>query len=105
MDLLHQRYASPFSLLDYLICTKQFSEWVEQFLNKVNKEKNDRKLWEFYLHKVHDKSFDDWKKSLEVKPGKNDDVMDEAEKQKIVEKSTSILNGFQPTKGGGYRNE
>lgn len=96
MDLLHQRYASPFSLLDYLICTKQFNTWAEQFLNKVNAEKNERKLWEFYLHKVHDKSFDDWKKSLEARAGQGD-VMNEAEKEKIIEKSTSILNGFQPT--------
>ncbi len=96
MDLLHQRYASPFSLLDYLICSKQFNTWVEQFLNKVHTETNDRKLWEFYLHKVHDKSFEDWKESLKREAGQGD-VMDEAKKEEIIEKSTAILNGFHPS--------
>lgn len=96
MDLLHKRYASPFSLLDNMICSLQFSDFVEHLLNKAHEEEEDRKLWEFYLAKVHDKSFEEFKQSLK-QGAKQGDVMEEAKKEEIITKSTAILNGFQPT--------
>ena len=95
MDLLHKRYASPFSLLDNLIRTEQFSEWVEQFLEKTMEEENNRKDWEFYLHKVWNKSFIDWKNEMTVQTNQGD-VMDEAKKEEIVSRSNDILNNFIP---------
>ena len=95
MDLLHKRYASPFSLLDNQIRTEQFSEWVEQFLKKTTEEENDRKQWEFFLHKVWDKSFSDWKAEMTAQASQGD-VMDEAKKNEIIAKSSAILNNFVP---------
>lgn len=95
MDLLHKRYASPFSLLDNLIRTEQFSEWVEQFLKKTAEEENDKKEWEFFLHKVWNKSFADWKAEMTAQVSQ-DDVMDEAKKEEIVSRSNEILNNFVP---------
>lgn len=102
MDLLTEMYASPFLLLDEVIRNEQFSEWVDMFLNKLNKkqqEKNDQMLWEYYLHKVYDKSFNDFKASIGADIGTgqpSNNVMDEAKKQDIVKKSEDILNSFHP---------
>ncbi len=98
MDLLSKRYASPFSLLDNLIQAEQFNEWVEYFLNKQAQEDNDKKMWEFFLHKVFDKSFDEWEK--EAKTGQASNivgVMDEAKKEETIKRSEGILNGFNPS--------
>ena len=95
MDLLSKRYASPFSLLDNLIQAEQFNEWVESFLNKQAQEDNDKKMWEFFLHKVFDKSFDEWEKEAKTDQASNTvGVMDEAKKEEIIKRSEDILNGF-----------
>ncbi|MFA9375595.1 MAG: hypothetical protein ACERKZ_02460 [Lachnotalea sp.] len=97
MDLVYKKYASPFSLLDNLIVNEQFNEWVEHFSNKSAKEKDDKMLWEFFLHKVHDKSFTDWKAEMKGESSPEHGAMEEAEKEKIIADSRSILNGFSPT--------
>lgn len=98
MDLLSKRYASPFSLLDNLIQAEQFNEWVEYFLNKQAQEDNDKKMWEFFLHKVFDKSFDEWEKEAKTGQASNTvGVMDEAKKEEIIKRSEGILNGFNPS--------
>lgn len=99
MDLLSKRYASPFSLLDNLIQAEQFNEWVEYFLNKQAKEDDDNRMWEFFLHKVFDKPFDEWKAEATStdKSGNAVSVMDEAKKEEIIKRSEGILNGFTPS--------
>lgn len=99
MDLLSKRYASPFSLLDNLIHAEQFNEWVEYFLNKQAQEDDDKKMWEFFLHKVHDKSFEEWKSEVKagVSSGSEKDAIDEAKKEEIIKRSENILNGFNPS--------
>lgn len=101
MDLISKRYSSPFSLLDELIVNEEFDGFVVFLMNKDAEEKSDKELWEFYLAKVYDSSFKDWKESL-ISQSKQNDAMNEATKEEIIKKSTSILNGFNPqqTKGG-----
>lgn len=99
MDLLHKRYASPFSLLDNLIINEQFNEYVQFLLNKEAEDRNDQMLWEYYLHKVYDKSFNDFRKDMLVKSegeSKKNDATDEAKRNEIIEKSNAILKGFVP---------
>ena len=98
MDLLSKRYASPFSLLNNLIWTEQFNEWVEYFLNKQTKEDDDKKMWDFFLHKVFDnKSFEEWKESATNNSSGANGVMDEAKKEEIIKDSEGILDGFKPS--------
>lgn len=91
MDLLAQRYASPFSLLDKMISQKRFFE----FVREVNTIKNEEKLWEIWLHRVFDKPYDEWKESLTV------DVEETAKynADATVKNSLDILNGFNPETG------
>lgn len=89
MDLLFRRYASPFLLLDEVIKNKRFSE----FVTEVMRSENERQSWEFYLHKVFDKSYSDFRESLGT-------VMNstppKADLEATIKSSENILNNFKP---------
>ena len=89
MDLLFRRYASPFLLLDEVIKNNRLSEFVAE----VMKSENERQTWEFYLHKVFDKSYSDFKESLGTVEGT---VPSEANLEATVKSSENILNNFKP---------
>ena len=74
MDLLFKRYASPFPLLDMIIQLNRFSEFVDEVLEA----EGEQKLWDLYLHhKILDKSFVDFKKSVMKTPTNNIKMTDE----------------------------
>ena len=56
MDLLFKRYASPFILLDNLILISSSSSFIDDLFKFINEEKGEQTNWEFFLHKVFDKS-------------------------------------------------
>ena len=98
MDLLYQRYASPFSFMDGMIQTGRFEEFVITFCDTVKKEKDEKTSWEYFLHRVFDKSFEEFKKGM-----KNDNENKKMSKRTIettVKSSMDILNQFNPAKGG-----
>ena len=87
MDLLFVRYASPFVLLDGLILTNSLNNYVDDFFDFINEDRE----WEFFLHKVYDKSWSEFSKEIE-----------QSENQKPVDlgatlvKSKNMLNNFTP---------
>ena len=87
MDLLFSKYASPFILLDQMISCGRFFEFIVEFINM----ENERKEYEFWLHKVPDKSFNDFKKSIEPKQ-----EVDEFELEATISESKNILTNFIP---------
>lgn len=93
MDLLFNRYASPFSFIDVLISCGRFSEGISEIYGFLNEEKE----WDFFLHKVFDKSFDDFKSTTLSKPQE----MTSEDFETTVTNSKSILQGFNPNKSGG----
>lgn len=87
MDLLFKRYASPFVLLDGLILTNSLTNFISDFLGFVREDEN----WEFFLHKVYDKS---WKEfSDEIESSDNQEPIDLGA---TLIKSKNILNNFTP---------
>ena len=92
MDLLFVRYASPFILLDSFITTNSLNDFVNDFFNFVIEERNEKSQWEFFLHKVYDKSWSEF----------SDDI-EQSENQKPIDlgatlvKSKNMLNNFTPT--------
>jgi hypothetical protein len=92
MDLLFKRYASPFLLVDQMILTGNFTE----FVAKVVELDADEELWQFFLHKVEGQSFNDWKASLGVDQQAKTQMSDD-EIKATVQSSFSILNGYEPT--------
>ena len=101
MDLLYQRYASPFSFMDGMIATGRFCEFVTQFDRTVAEEKAEQLNWEFWLHKVFSGSYADFK--AEMQTTIQNQAMSEQAIEATVQISTNILNNFNPTEQGGEK--
>lgn len=97
-DLLHQRYASPFSFIDSMILANRFGEFVNSFMKKVYEEKNERLTWEFFLHRVYDKSFNEFKEDM--KNDAENQNMSEEDVETTIKHTMNILNSFNPEEGG-----
>jgi hypothetical protein len=95
MDLLFQRYADPFSLLTGYIQTSRFCEFINTFCGQ--KIEDDR--WEYFLHKVWDKSFSEFCDALQVSQDLQE--MSEDDIETTVKKSMNILGNFNPEKEEG----
>ena len=88
MDLLFTRYASPFVLFDNLIITNSLNIFISDFLGFVKEDEE----WEFFLHKVYDKS---WKEfSDNIKQSENQKPIDLGA---TLVKSKNMLSNFTPT--------
>lgn len=93
MDLLFKKYASPFLLLDGMISTGRFCEFINEFL-KINDE--DQK-WEFYLNKVEGKSYAEFLETIETKERqKSFQKVSKQQAETTIKNSYDILNGFIP---------
>lgn len=89
MDLLFEKMANPFILIDELISNGDFFDWVVEFINV----ENDRQIREVWLHKIFDKSFEEFRNSVvKIQP----DEMYEEQIETTISNSKSILNGFIP---------
>lgn len=87
MDLVFARYSSPFLLLDGYIGSGRFQEFIDEFVEL----ENDRSTWEFYLHKIENKTFAEFKAEIEPAPYvRPEDI------ETTVTESMNILNGFIP---------
>lgn len=95
MDLLFKRYASPFSLLDGYIQTGRFCEFINEFYRQ--KVESDR--WEYYLHKVWDKSYTEFCETLQV--SQDLQTMSETAMETTIQESMNILGNFSPQRGEG----
>lgn len=94
MDLLHQRYASPFSFMDGMIQTGRFYEFVVEFGNTVAKEKEEKRNWEFFLHKVWEGTYQDFCDDIEN--NRKNQNMSKRTIETTVQHSMNILNNFNP---------
>lgn len=97
--MLFKRYASPFDLLNISISTNDFSNFIFDFVKAVNKEREEQADWEFFLHKVYDSSFAEFKEELEN--NKKNRNMSKEKMRATVEESMNILNSFNPEQEGG----
>jgi len=92
MDLLSKRYASPFLLLEEYIEAGCLAEFIEELIEIVNQENEDQTMWDIYLHKVYDKTFDEFVRQCkqQKEPEKPVDF------ETAINNSISILEGFVP---------
>ena len=102
MDLLHKRYASPFSLLDLMIQSYRFCDFIDEMIETNEEEK----LWQMYLSMLSNpmyevkQSFNEFKKSV-LNPKPKEEKMTEKEIEATVIHSKDIFNSFDPYKKGG----
>jgi hypothetical protein len=99
MDSLFKRYASPFELLDGYISAGRFTEFVRGFIRMNNDEMELKYDWEFYLHRVFDRSFDEYRDEKRI--NERNSSMPAATVESIVADAQNILNNFNPEKEGG----
>ena len=106
MDLLYQRYASPFSLIDGMLIAGRFDAFVIEFVDAINKErkaKADEEIarlqWEHWLIRIHDMTFDEYRKSIH----ETQELQEMSAKQieTTVQDALNILKNFTPNKEDG----
>lgn len=76
-----------------MIITGRFFDFVDSFVDTYNEEQEDKTLWEYWLHRVFDKSFEDFRTSI----GRNvprADAPTQEDVKNIVSETRAILNNF-----------
>lgn len=83
-------------LLNRMIRMRRLEEFVKELVTIHNEEMEDKTLWDIWLHRIFDKGFDEFKKSL----SKNTEAAPTPEEIKsIAMDSKGILAGFVPDEG------
>ena len=98
MDLLFKRYASPFSFINGMIQTGRLCEFVDDLLHIVHEEKEEETSWQYFLHKVFEGSYSDFKE--ELKQDKQHKTLNKQTIETTYNHSMNILKNFNPEKGG-----
>ena len=82
-------------LLEGMIGTGRFLEFVDAFVDTYNEEQEDKTLWELWLHRVFDKSFADFRASVNGF-GHHAEAPTQEDVKNIVSETKSILSNFVP---------
>lgn len=98
MDLLFVRYADPFSFINGMIRAGRLDSFVSSFMQKVREEKEEETSWQFYLHKVLDGSYTEFRERLKVRS--NLQSMSGRTIETTINDSMNILKKLTPEKGG-----
>lgn len=75
-----------------MISTGRFKEFVEEFIETHNQEEEDKSIWEFWLHKVYDQSWAEFRESQGL--DKKTAAPTHIEIKKTVQASYKMLEGF-----------
>lgn len=94
MDYLFRRYSNPFPLLNGMISTGRLCEFIDEFVKIRNEEEEEKITWEFWLHKVFDKSYIEWKEALKPTEKTENAAPTQAEMEETVRASFAMLDGF-----------
>lgn len=81
------------ALLDRMIATKRLTNFIHEILRIRNDELEEKSMWEFWLHRVHDMSFNDFVKKAKTAAAEPETLEDERI-ESIIAESQNILNGF-----------
>ena len=84
--------------MDGMIQTCRCSEFVPEFIKITNQEKEESFEWEFFLHKVWEGTFKDFKDGIRI--NKENQNMSKSTIETTVQHSMNILNNFNPNEGG-----
>lgn len=91
--MLYQRYSNPVMLLDQMLQTGQFYEFIMEFIKIRNEERDEQTAWEFYLHRVFDKSFNEF--MAETAPTPEPEAT-ESNIEATVKHSYEMMENFHP---------
>ena len=94
MDLLAQRYASPYLILDDFIRLRQLHEFIVSTLSRIADEKVQEARWQFWLHRTEGITFEDFVRKCEEP--ERETTIDYAQIGGIISDSKNLLDGFVP---------
>lgn len=81
-------------LLDTMIKTGQFYDFMLEMIKSINEENKDKTYWEFWLHRVGDMTFADFMDSIQTNKAPTNKPSSRAEMQQTVRHSFEMLNNF-----------
>ena len=85
------------TILDKMILTGRLSEFVREFVTIRNEETDEQTKWEYWLHKVIDKSYKEFLEQTERAAERTSESASKEELEETVFASSSILNSFCPS--------
>ena len=101
MDSLFKEYGNPTILLDGVISSCQFCDW----LDAQSENKEEKTMWEYYLHKLgawDDRSFDEFRHDVnKCRPTKGVEIPTKEQASATIRKSYDMFKHFEISKEGG----
>lgn len=85
-----------------MIQSGRFEEFVFEFANTITKEKEEKRNWDFFLHKIWDGSYSDF--VADVENNKKNLTMTQRTIETTIQSSINILNKFSPDERGDEPN-
>lgn len=92
--MLFKRYANPMIILEQMIRTQRFSEFINEFVRIQNEELEDRTQWEFWLHRVFDKTWAQFLEAVEGNSSGAENMPTQDELEQTVMESKKIFSDF-----------
>lgn len=83
-------------ILDKMIMTGRFAEFVCEFVRIRNEEIESQTRWEFWLHRVFDMTYQEFISRINGTEAAGEDTPSQQELQTIVNDSWGTLNSFCP---------
>jgi hypothetical protein len=80
-------------LINGMIRTHRLFEFVNKLVEMHNEEEKDKTLWDVWLHRVFDKSYNEFMEALD---DKQKAAPTQEEVTNIVVETKNMLNGFVP---------
>lgn len=84
-----------------MLAAGRFTEFVLEVIEIYNSEMEEKTLWELWLHKCFDKSFDEFKRSLGAAKENNLEAPTTKDVENTVKQSFDLLAAFNPFEGVG----
>ncbi len=75
-----------------MISAGRLSEFIDEIISIRNEELNEKTAWEYYLHRIYDRSFEDFYNSAEKKESAEVDLN---EIEATIKRSQEILKSFK----------
>lgn len=91
--MLYQRYGNPMNLLQQMLAVGQFSEFISEVIRIRNNEEDEKYMWEYYLHRVFDKSFKEFMNDAKTVP---DPEASKGELETTIRDNFEMMENFHP---------
>lgn len=85
--------------MDGMIQTGRFYDFVLDFVKTINQEKEDQDDWDFFLHKVWEGTFNEFKEK--IANSKKNQNMSQMDIETALKETEKIVNEFNSRPQGG----